>query len=117
MAAVGVGINSIIDVTSGIDNGRLTPGGGINLTGAKIKIAGENANIGIKLTEQNTSAEVVIPITSILVNEPSRITFIVPADLPNGDYKLSLTTQYSHSSATLKEPRTCIFDYMLNVLK
>ncbi|MDR0725082.1 MAG: DUF4469 domain-containing protein [Prevotellaceae bacterium] len=53
-----------------------------------------------------------MPKTSVLINDPSSVTFIVPADLPAGDYKLSITTQFSHS-AILKEPRTYIFDYVL----
>jgi hypothetical protein len=43
------------------------------------------------------------------------VSFIVPADLPAGDYKLSLTTQYSSSGVLLKDPRTYTFDYVLAV--
>jgi len=115
MAASGLVINSVTDVTSGEVNSRLTPGGGINLTGNKIKIDGDNATVGISLTNETTAAVTVIAKTAILVNDPSKITFVVPAGLAAGDYKLAVTTQYSSSGTVLKEPRTYTFDYVLNV--
>jgi len=115
LAASGLFINSVTDVTSGEVNSRLTPGGGVNLTGSKVKIDGDNPAIGISLTNQATTEVVVIPKTSLLVNDPSKITFIVPPTLVPGDYTLSLTTQYASSGTILKEPRTYIFDYLLNV--
>jgi hypothetical protein len=115
MAQVGVVVNSVIDVSSGEENARLTPGGGVNLSGNKIKITGDDANVGLKLINQATQAETIIPETSILVNEPSKVTFIVPAGLASGDYKLSLTTQFTQSNTNLIEPRSCVFDYVLNV--
>jgi hypothetical protein len=62
--------------------------------------------------EINTETVTDISINSIIDNEPSKITFIVPADLPAGDYKLSITTQFS-ANVLLKEPRTYIFGYVL----
>jgi len=115
LAASGLFVNSVTDVTTGEENSRLTPGGGVNLTGSKVKIDGENAAIGIRLTNQATTDVYVIPMTSLLVNDPSKISFIVPATLVPGDYVLSLTTQYSSPAQTLKEPRTYTFDYILNV--
>jgi len=115
LAASGLFINSVTDVTSGEVNSRLTPGGGVNLTGSKVKIDGDNAAIGISLTNQATTDVVMIPKTSLLVNDPSKITFIVPPTLVPGDYTLSVTTMYSNSGNFLKEPRTYIFEYLLNV--
>ena len=115
MASSGLFINSATDVTSGEVNSRLTPGGGVNLTGSKIKIDGDNPAIGIYLVNQSTSDSIVVPKTSLLVNDPSKITFIVPATLVNGDYKLSIVTQFSTSGSFLKEPRGYTFDYILNV--
>jgi len=114
MASSGAYINTVTDVSSGEVNTRLTAGGGINLTGVKIKVAGDFPEIGIYLTDVNTTTVFSIPRNSILINDPSKISFIVPADLPVGDYKLSIVTQYTSSGATLlKEPRICVFDYIL----
>jgi hypothetical protein len=112
MAASGTYINTLTDVVSGEIDAVITAGGAINLTGVKIKIAGDAPGVGLHLTEINSGAIVDIPSTSIAVNEPSRITFIVPANLPAGDYKLSLVTQFT-SNALLKEPRTYVFEYVL----
>ncbi len=115
MAASGLVVNTVTDVTSGEVNSRLTPGGGVNLTGNKIKIDGDNASVGISLTNEATKEATLIAKTAVLVNDPSKITFVVPAGLASGDYKLTITTQYSSTSHLLKEPRSYTFDYVLNV--
>jgi hypothetical protein len=115
MAAIGTVINSVTDVTTGEVNTRLTPGGGVNLIGSKIKIAGDNAANGIILTNQETSETTIIALNTILTNDPSKVSFVVPATLVKGDYKLSIATQYSTAAQQLKEPRIFTFDYILNV--
>ncbi|MDR2064854.1 MAG: DUF4469 domain-containing protein [Prevotellaceae bacterium] len=115
MSQSGIIINRLHDVTSGEDNTRLTAGGGVNLLGSKIKIAGDSADNGIYLTEQNTREITRIAGTALIVNDPSKVSFIVPADLPAGDYKLSITTQYSAGAKLLVEPRTYVLDYILTV--
>jgi hypothetical protein len=113
MASSGMFINTLIDVTSSEINERITPGGGVNLTGVKIKIAGDAAENGIYLTDINSEIDTKIATNAILINDPSKISFIVPADLPAGDYKLKITTQYASSGGFLKDPRTYVFDYVL----
>jgi hypothetical protein len=113
MASSGLFINILTDIVSGEVNKRITPGGGVKLTGAKMKITGDAEGIGIHLTEINTGTVVNIPTSSILDNEPAKIIFIVPADLPTGDYKLSITTQFANHAVSLKKPRTYILDYVL----
>jgi len=115
MAGIGTIVNSVTDIASGEVNTRLTPGGAVNLTGSKIKIAGDNPANGISLTNQANNVVTVIAVNSIAVNDPSKITFIVPADLAPGDYKLSITTQFSTPSQGLKDPRSYMFDYILTV--
>ena len=116
MASSGLFVNSVTDVTTGEVNTTLTPGGAVNVTGSKMRIAGDNPACGIMLTNEATAAMINIPASSMAVNDPSKIIFVAPATLAPGDYKLSITTQYSSSSNTLlKEPRTYIFDYVLAV--
>lgn len=115
MAAVGIAINTLTDVTTGDVNGRITPGGGVNITGSKIKIDGDSPAVGLSLINQATNEATAIAKTAILVNDPSKITFIVPPTLATGDYKLSLTTQFSPSVKSLKDARTLLFDYVLSV--
>ena len=115
MATIGTVINSVTDVTTGEQNTVLTPNGGVNLTGSKIKIAGDHPSNGIKLVNQTTSAELPIPENAILVNDPSKISFILPRQMAAGDYKITLTTQFTSGSVILKEPRSYTFEYVLSV--
>ncbi|MDR3328882.1 MAG: DUF4469 domain-containing protein, partial [Prevotellaceae bacterium] len=49
MASAGAVINAVHDVTTAEENARITPGGGVTLTGAKLKIAGDSPANGICL--------------------------------------------------------------------
>jgi hypothetical protein len=112
-AYVGIAINKLLDKESGKYNSRITPGGGVVLEGFRMKIEGEAAGVGLFLTNTETGQVTKIPATSILHNDPGMVSFIVPANLPAGDYRLSIVSQYSSSSVTLKEPRTYVFDHVL----
>jgi hypothetical protein len=114
MAQSGIYINTLTDVASGEVNVRITPGGAVNLTGVKIKIAGDPATgVGLFLTEVNSGVIEQVPSTSIAVNDPSKITFIVPPGLPSGDYRLRIVTQFVSATTQLKEPRTYVYNYVL----
>lgn len=115
LAASGICINTITDVTSGLVNSVLTPGGGVTLAGNRIKLEGEAPSIGIVLTHQTTNEVTAIPQTAILTNVPSKVLFIVPAGLAAGEYTLSLTTQFSSSGKPRKTPQTYVFDYRVRV--
>ena len=115
MANTGVVINTVTDVTSGEVNASITPGGAVNLIGSKMKVVGDNPACGITLTNETDGTVTTISVTAIAINDPSKITFVAPTTLSTGDYKLSITTQYSSSGTQLKEPRTYIFDYVLAV--
>ena len=42
-----------------------------------------------------------------MTNDPSKLTFIIPAELADGTYELKVTTQFSGNSKTLlKTPRS-----------
>jgi hypothetical protein len=113
MAQSGLYINTLTDVTSGDVNERITPGGPVNLTGVKIKIVGDETHeTGIYLTDINGGEPYRVPASAIAINEPSKITFVVP-DVPAGDYKLAIATQFTSGAIPLKEPRTYVFDYVL----
>lgn len=114
-ASAGTVINTVTDVTSGEENGKLTPGGGVNLTGTRIRVEGDHPSVGLKLVNMETEGEITIPTGSILVNNPSNLTFIVPPELPEGDYQLVLTTQFAGTKMLLKEPHSYVFEYPLTV--
>lgn len=115
MASTGPGVNTVTDIVSGEVNTRLTPGGGVHVAGRSLKIVGGNPEVGLRLINQDTKEATVIPATSFMINVPSQVSFIVPAGLPTGDYKLSVCTQYA-SHNPLKTPRTHLCDYVLAVI-
>lgn len=112
VASSGTCINTLTDATTGEVNTRITAGGGVNLEGLKMKITGEASGTGLFLTDIASGEVRAIPTTSILVNDPSRITFIVPASLPEGNYRLSIATQFS-AYKTTKAPRIYVFEHVL----
>lgn len=116
MANSGTIINYAKDMTSGEVNTQLTPGGGVNLDGRKIKIVGTSPDNGIRIINQANGETIRIEPHAVLTNQPKKVSFIVPVSLPSGDYKLSVTTQYGGSSSLLKEPRTFILDYLFTVI-
>lgn len=115
-ASVGTTINTLTDVSSRVVNHRLTPGGMVNLSGVRMKIAGPSPDNGLYLTHLGTGDSTFIPATALAVNLPRSITFTVPADLVSGDYQLSITTQYVNSNTTLKSSRTFFFKPFLEII-
>jgi hypothetical protein len=115
MARVPNMISSVVDVFTGQENVCLTRGGMAHINGSKIKIAGSSPEVGLKLTKQPDGNVWNILLTSIGVNDPSRISFVVPTDLPPGEYVLTIVTQYSGGGVELKNPRILTLEYHLNV--
>lgn len=108
-------ISKVYNVTTGEWNQTITPGGGLNLEGIRIRIEGDVEGVGLRFRPFDGGEAVEVPMTSVLINKPSAISLIVPSALAPGDYNLELTTQYSPSNALLKQPRSTVFQYVLNV--
>ena len=51
----------------------------------------------------------------IVVNNPSEVMIIIP-ELIKDTYKLEMTTQFSVGQQLLNEPRTAVFDKILEVI-
>ena len=71
-----------------------------------LKVTGTDDSVGITLTDSKSK---ITKITEDLwvLNEPSRLSFIIPAGLAKGTYELKVTTQYSRNTL-LKVPRSVI---------
>lgn len=93
------------DTATRATDGTATPGRNFTLNGRNIKIVGDEAIAGLKLVDSK-AVETPIPKDMIAVNNPSQVIFLVPADLAEGVYTLTLTTLYSgKSESPLKTPR------------
>ncbi|MDR3253279.1 MAG: DUF4469 domain-containing protein [Tannerella sp.] len=115
MAPDGGVIASVTDVASGKVNEKLTPGGMANIRGTHIKIAGDQPGIGLRITDHDTQKLFTVPSTSIGTNDPSKISFVIPAGLPVGSYILSIVTQFSGGGRLLNASRTLTLTYVLVV--
>ena len=79
----------------------------IYITGSRIRIEGTDEKVGI--TFRNLADDTVTKVTSDMfgTNNPSELIFIAPTGLADGEYEMTLTTQYSgNTQRFLKTPRS-----------
>jgi len=99
-------IHQFFDAHSETTNDSVTGGEIFVLTGDRIKIAGDHADVGVyfELTEE--------PFTRIKVqrqlgeNFPSKVVGIVPMLLAPKSYRVVVVTQFSSGATLLKAPKT-----------
>lgn len=114
----GVGDSSItvaqvVDVKTGSVNDLLTPNRNLKIKGYKLKLAGDNAAVGVFFVNQTTGERTKVAADEIVTNNPSELVIITPA-LATGTYTLEVVSQYG-GNVLLKEPRTASFDKTLTV--
>lgn len=99
-------IGGVTDASTRATDASATAGRAFTLTGSKIKVVGTDAAVGITLTSEGGSVTQVTE-DLFVVNDPSKVTFIIPAELANGTYTLKLTTQFGgNTKQLLKAPRS-----------
>ncbi|GIJ93099.1 hypothetical protein CAPN001_07620 [Capnocytophaga stomatis] len=108
-------ILSITDSATKKTDGSITKGKNVEIKGAYLKIAGNSPTNGIYLRNIDTSRETKLPEEDIVLNEPSRLLILIPADLESGSYELSIVTQFSQGKSLLKEPRKTVFEGTITV--
>jgi hypothetical protein len=112
VADVACYVDEFIDISSGAENETLTPGGQFSITGHKIKIAGEEADIGVYFVSE--TGERVKTDGRLAENTASKLIGVIPA-LSAGTWRVEIKTQYSGGSSFLKEPRTATLNIGLVV--
>jgi hypothetical protein len=106
-------ILQVTDVKSGSVNDLLTPGRNLKIVGSKIKVAGEDASVGVFFVNTATDARTIVEESDLVTNNPSEVIVVIPA-LPAGAYRLEIATHFT-GSYLLKEPRTAVFERELTV--
>ncbi|WP_293740061.1 DNA-binding domain-containing protein [uncultured Parabacteroides sp.] len=93
------------DKKTGRKDGSATAGRNFFVRGAMLKVVGEDESVGITLT---SAAKAVTKLDDdmITINNPSSLTLLLPSDLAEGEYILTVTTQFASSGHLLKEPRS-----------
>ena len=92
------------DRKTGLKDGTATSGRNLIVRGAMLKVVGSDAAVGVSLTN---SEGVVTKLDDDMIasNKPSELMLLVPTGLADGEYTLTVTTQYS-TGTTLKAPRS-----------
>jgi hypothetical protein len=97
-------IDEIEDVSGGAVNETLTPGGQFSIMGHKLKIAGDNPDIGVYFTSESDPSQSVKASGRLAENSASKLIGIIPP-LSAGTWKVAIKTQYTSGTAFLKTPR------------
>lgn len=101
-----ISVSGVQDVATRATDASATPGRAFTLSGKNIRLSGDDPTVGLAFVSEG-GTETAVTTDLWVVNQPSTVTFIVPADLAEGIYTLRLTTQYSgNSSVPLKTPRS-----------
>ena len=98
------------DRKTGLKDGTMTPGRNFFVRGANLKVAGDDESVGVTLTNTTTKAVVKLDDDMITKNNPSELTLLIPADLTDGDYLLTVCTQFGTGNHLLKTPREVSVD-------
>jgi hypothetical protein len=110
-----IALFNITDLSTGNTTGMLTRGLNAELKGTYIRIAGNDPACGIYFRNTDSGVEIKVESRYIAVNDPSHIIFIVPQELEEGTYEVQITTQFSKGNKALKQPRSVILPYMVEI--
>jgi hypothetical protein len=109
-------ITSVTDIKSGSVNNTLTPDYNVKISGAKLKIAGNDPDAGLFfISTGGAGAAIKVDPTDIVINDPGEIIAVVPPALIADTYLVRIVTPYS-GGALLKKPHTVTFDKEFTVL-
>lgn len=99
-------VTGVVDTATRAEDASATAGRAFTLTGKNIRIEGTDPAVGLVLIDAD-GTETTVTKDLFVINDLSRVTFIIPAELAAGTYTLRLTTQCSgHSSRPLKNARS-----------
>ena len=99
-------INGTQDTSTRATDLSATAGRNFTLLGKNIKVAGTDPSVGITLTAANGGKVTHLDPDMLVVNDPSKLIILLPSNLSDGEYTLTVTTQYGGNvKALLKAPR------------
>lgn len=78
-----------------VEDGHITPGRNFRITGSRIRIEGTDENVGISFRSLTDDTVTKVTPDMFGTNNPSELIFIAPTGLADGEYEMTLTTQYS----------------------
>ena len=95
------------DKKTKLKDGSMTPGRNFVIRGAYLKVVGDDASVGIVIRNKENDTVTKVTEDMFATNNPSELIFLVPTELTDGEYELTVTTQYTKGTGiTLKTPRS-----------
>ena len=95
------------DKKTNLKDGSMTPGRNFVIRGAYLKVVGDDASVGIVIRNKENDTVTKVTEDMFATNNPSELIFLVPTELTDGEYELTVTTQYTKGTGiTLKTPRS-----------
>lgn len=86
---------------------KLTVGCMVLIKGMRLAVKGSGENIGVRFRNVKEQYMISVPPSKLYPNTPSTLQFVLPAEVEEGEWELSITTQANSNGTTLmKEPRT-----------
>jgi hypothetical protein len=107
-------LDEFIDITTESVNETLTPGGQFSVSGHKIKVVGDNADVGVYFVSATDPTQRVKVAGHLAENTASKVIGMVPA-LGAGAWKVEVVTQFASGGTLLKEPRAVESAFALTV--
>jgi hypothetical protein len=107
-------VTGVFDMTLKEENGRISKGQYIKLNGSAIELQGPLA--ALEFVPISGAASVKADLIKVLVNKPSEVILLVPANAPLGGCLIRLTTQYLSNGKLLKTPHTVTFNTQLTIV-
>ena len=98
-------ILEVEDRKTGLKDGTATPGRNFFVRGSHLKVVGSDPAVGVTLTDSAGNVTKLVD-DEVSINKPSELTLLLPVDLKDDTYTLTVCTQYSQSAQLLKEPRS-----------
>ncbi len=83
----------LVDIASGTQNSKLTPGGIVKVTGKRMKIRPEEPEQGVFLVNGAQTLQV----GTLVTNRPSELVFVLPDTMPAGDYTLEVRGEINNN--------------------
>lgn len=100
-------ITGVENRSNGMTDGCMTPGRNFAVYGAYLRVVGDDPAVGITFRNTATDAVVTLGNDMYSTNDPSKVIFIVPTELVDGEYELTITNQYMKGKNALrKSPRS-----------
>jgi hypothetical protein len=111
-----ISISQVTNLQTKVADGTLTRGRNVEVEGSYIKIAGDDASVGVYLESADGGQSYKFDTEYIAVNSRSKLLLLVPTDVVPGMYYLKVATQYTSGNHLLKTPREAVFVQELTVI-